>query len=230
MKEQNVILQEGLDRIMREVFEESLEELHQLMLNMGQTCQSIIASSYQALIKNDLNEIEQIHDYENKINHLERSIEAKCMQLLLLQAPVATDLRKVSSALKMITDMERIGDHAYDIEDILSKNHELLKYVDQLPYKDMVKQIITMVDDCITSFINNDKDLAYKVIKEDDAVDDYFNDIYKSLSQGMSKQDRSSLDLMMIAKYYERIGDHATNIAEWVIYSITNEFQSLEQK
>ena len=75
-----------------------------------------------------------------------------------------------------------------------------------------------------------DKDLAYKVIKEDDAVDDYFNDIYKSLSQGMSKQDRSSLDLMMIAKYYERIGDHATNIAEWVIYSITNEFQSLEQK
>lgn len=230
MKEQNVILQEGLDRIMREVFEESLEELHQLMLNMGQTCQSIIASSYQALIKNDLNEIEQIHDYENKINHLERSIEAKCMQLLLLQAPVATDLRKVSSALKMITDMERIGDYAYDIGDILSKNHELLKYVDQLPYKDMVKQIITMVDDCITSFINNDKDLAYKVIKEDDAVDDYFNDIYKSLSQGMSKQDRSSLDLMMIAKYYERIGDHATNIAEWVIYSITNEFQSLEQK
>ena len=230
MKEQNVILQEGLDRIMREVFEESLEELHQLMLNMGQTCQSIIASSYQALIKNDLNEIEQIHDYENKINHLERSIEAKCMQLLLLQAPVATDLRKVSSALKMITDMERIGDHAYDIGDILSKNHELLKYVDQLPYIDMVKQIITMVDDCITSFINNDKDLAYKVIKEDDAVDDYFNDIYKSLSQGMSKQDRSSLDLMMIAKYYERIGDHATNIAEWVIYSITNEFQSLEQK
>ena len=112
--------------------------------------------------------------------------------------------------------MERIGDHAYDIGDILSK--------------DMVKQIITMVDDCITSFINNDKDLAYKVIKEDDAVDDYFNDIYKSLSQGMSKQDRSSLDLMMIAKYYERIGDHATNIAEWVIYSITNEFQSLEQK
>ena len=93
MKEQNGILQEGLDRIMREVFEESLEELHQLMLNMGQTCQSIIASSYQALIKNDLNEIEQIHDYENKINHLERSIEAKCMQLLLLQAPVATDLR-----------------------------------------------------------------------------------------------------------------------------------------
>lgn len=230
MKEQNVILQEGLDRIMREVFEESLEELHQLMLNMGQTCQSIIASSYQALIKNDLNEIEQIHDYENKINHLERSIEAKCMQLLLLQAPVATDLRKVSSALKMITDMERIGDHAYDIGDILSKNHELLKYVDQLPYKDMVKQIIKMVDDCITSFINNDKDLAYKVIKEDDAVDDYFNDIYKSLSQGMSKQDHSSLDLMMIAKYYERIGDHATNIAEWVIYSITNEFQSLEQK
>ena len=101
---------------MREVFEESLEELHQLMLNMGQTCQSIIASSYQALIKNDLNEIEQIHDYENKINHLERSIEAKCMQLLLLQAPVATDLRKVSSALKMITDMERIGDDPAAVE------------------------------------------------------------------------------------------------------------------
>ncbi len=215
---------------MRDVFEKSLEELHQMMLEMGQDCQSIIANTYKALIKNDLEVVDTIRSYENKINHLERNIENKCMQLLLLQAPIATDLRKVSSALKMITDLERIGDHAYDIADIIKKNKTLPSYVGELPFKEIAKTVMKMVDDCMTAFVNNDKDLAYKVIKEDDEVDQYFDQIYNALADGIGSKNHADLDLLMIAKYYERIGDHAVNIAEWVVYAITNEHMGLGKK
>ncbi len=230
MKEQNDILQEGLDRIMRDVFEKSLDDLHQMMLEMGQDCQCIIANTYKALIKNDLEVVDTIRSYENKINHLERNIENKCMQLLLLQAPIATDLRKVSSALKMITDLERIGDHAYDIADIIKKNQNVPSYVGDLPFKEMAKTVMKMVDDCMTAFVNNDKDLAYKVIKEDDEVDQYFDQIYNHLADGIGAKNHADLDLLMIAKYYERIGDHAVNIAEWVVYAITNHHMGIGEK
>ncbi len=230
MKEQNDILQEGLDRIMRDVFEKSLNDLHQMMLEMGQDCQCIIANTYKALIKNDLEVVDNIRSYENKINHLERNIENKCMQLLLLQAPIATDLRKVSSALKMITDLERIGDHAYDIADIIKKNQNVPSYVGELPFKTMAKTVMQMVDDCMRAFVNNDKDLAYAVIKEDDAVDQCFDEIYNHLADGIGAKNHADLDLLMIAKYYERIGDHAVNIAEWVVYAITNEHMGIGEK
>lgn len=230
MKEQNDILQEGLDRIMRDVFEKSLNDLHQMMLEMGQDCQCIIANTYKALIKNDLEVVDNIRSYENKINHLERNIENKCMQLLLLQAPIATDLRKVSSALKMITDLERIGDHAYDIADIIKKNQNVPSYVGELPFKVMAKTVMQMVDDCMRAFVNNDKDLAYAVIKEDDAVDQCFDEIYNHLADGIGAKNHADLDLLMIAKYYERIGDHAVNIAEWVVYAITNEHMGIGEK
>ena len=230
MKEQNDILQEGLDRIMRDVFEKSLNDLHQMMLEMGQDCQCIIANTYKALIKNDLEVVDNIRSYENKINHLERNIENKCMQLLLLQAPIATDLRKVSSALKMITDLERIGDHAYDIADIIKKNQNVPSYVGELPFKTMAKTVMQMVDDCMRAFVDNDKDLAYAVIKEDDAVDQCFDEIYNHLADGIGAKNHADLDLLMIAKYYERIGDHAVNIAEWVVYAITNEHMGIGEK
>ncbi len=215
---------------MRDVFEKSLNDLHQMMLEMGQDCQCIIANTYKALIKNDLEVVDNIRSYENKINHLERNIENKCMQLLLLQAPIATDLRKVSSALKMITDLERIGDHAYDIADIIKKNQNVPSYVGELPFKTMAKTVMQMVDDCMRAFVNNDKDLAYAVIKEDDAVDQCFDEIYNHLADGIGAKNHADLDLLMIAKYYERIGDHAVNIAEWVVYAITNEHMGIGEK
>lgn len=215
---------------MRDVFEKSLEELHQMMLEMGHDCQGIISSTYEALIKNDLEVIKTVRSYENKINHLERNIESKCMQLLLLQAPIATDLRKVSSALKMITDLERIGDHAYDIADIIKKNDSLAQYVGELPFKVMAKNVMQMVDDCMQAFVKNDKDLAYKVIEFDDQVDACFEEIYSDLAEGIGAKNRAELDLLMIAKYYERIGDHAVNIAEWVVYAITNEHTAIGEK
>ena len=219
---------------MRNEFQKKLQELHIALIDLGQDCQDIIRDTYQALIKNDLDVVDGIRQKENKINHSEREIENQCIALLLLQAPVAKDLRQVSSALEMITDMERIGDHAYDIADIVKKNNDLSELVEQLPFRDMVKQTIKMVDDAIQSFVNNDRNLAKQVMDEDDIidkaeqwyycladdiVDNYFETIYNDLAtKGI---DRRSLDLLMIAKYYERIGDHATNIAEWVLYEIT---------
>ena len=204
---------------MRNEFQKKLKELHIALIDLGQDCQDIIRDTYQALIKNDLDVVDGIRQKENKINHSEREIENQCIALLLLQAPVAKDLRQVSSALEMITDMERIGDHAYDIADIVKKNNDLSELVEQLPFRDMVKQTIKMVDDAIQSFVNNDRNLAKQVMDEDDIVDNYFETIYNDLAtKGI---DRRALDLLMIAKYYERIGDHATNIADWVLYEIT---------
>jgi phosphate transport system protein len=218
MNEQKDISQEGLDK-MRNEFQKKLKELHISLIDMGQDCQDIIRDTYQALIKNDLDVVEGIRKKENKINHSEREIENQCIALLLLQAPVAKDLRQVSSALEMVTDMERIGDQAYDIADIVKKNNDLSEMVEQLPLRDMVKQAIKMVDEAIQSFVNNDRVLAKQVIDEDDIIDGYFETIYNDLAtKGI---DRRALDLLMIAKYYERIGDHATNIAEWVLYEIT---------
>lgn len=171
-------------------------------------------------------------DIENEINLKEREIEHLCMKLLLEQQPVASDLRLVSSALKMISDMERIGDQAFDIAQMspieMDEGSILEKHI-----FNMAKSTIAMVSNSVDSFVQRDLKMAFSVMQDDDDVDLYFDKVKKDLllviSQDTEKNGRI-LDLLMIAKYLERIGDHATNIAEWVVYSLTGEHQKLNQK
>ena len=203
---------------MRNRFDRQLHLLDEQLTHMGELCETAIAKATQALKDGSIEQAKVIIAEDEEIDQIEKDIERLCLKLLLQQQPVAKDLRRISAALKMITDMERIGDHAYDIADIVKKNNDLSELVEQLPFRDMVKQTIKMVDDAIQSFVNNDRNLAKQVMDEDDIVDNYFETIYNDLAtKGI---DRRSLDLLMIAKYYERIGDHATNIAEFIIYVV----------
>ena len=206
---------------MRNRFGEQLERLHVEMIQMGALCEDAISAAAQALMKGD-------EDLARAAGEAEREVENLCLKLLLQQQPVARDLREISSALKMISDLERIGDQAADIA-------ELTRFV-RLPdgpgrqrIEEMSKAVIRMVTDSVDSFVKRDLELAREVCREDDQVDDLFNQVKKELI-GLIAADADSgelwLDLIMVAKYLERIGDHATNVAEWVEYSITGNHPS----
>ena len=210
---------------MRNKFDDELSVLNTELIKMGALCEEAIAYSMRSLFEGDPALREKTYATDSEIDQMERDIENLCMKLLLLQHPVARDLRTVSSALKMISDMERIGDQASDIAEIgefikTGTLHETIRL------RDMANAAIRMVTDSIDSFVNRDLDLARRVLAEDDEVDDHFDRIKGELIEIIST-DRNSgeycLDLLMVAKYLERIGDHATNIAEWVEYSITGE-------
>ena len=160
----------------------------------------------------------------------ERDIESKCLKLLLEQQPVASDLRKISSALKMITDLERIGDQAGDIAEII-KTADLLEPVKATRLGEMAKAVASMVRESIESFANEDLRKTKEVIAYDDVIDDMFSQVKKELADGIlngGATQEQILDILMIAKYYERIGDHATNIAEWAEYAITGVHRNSE--
>lgn len=208
---------------MRSKFDEQLENLNKEMIRMGKLCEQAIATAIKVTMdySNEVLKIE-VFDIDAEIDRKEREIENICMKLLLRQQPVAKDLRVISSALKMISDMERIGDQASDIVELAKyiKNSSI-KY--QVPLNDMSNEVIKMVTNSIDSFVNKDLDMAKSVIISDDVVDNYFDDIKcKLISMITQKTDDGEeyIDILMIAKYLERIGDHATNIAGWVEYSI----------
>lgn len=210
---------------MRDFYEEQLTELHTQMIAMGGLCEKAIANATKALTDGDVELAEKIMKDDAVINHQERDIEAMCMKLILHQQPVAGDLRRVSAALKMVTDMERIGDQAADIADIVIDMNE--KLPDRfLHVCKMGVAAMKMVTDSVTAYVEEDLDLARQVIRDDDTVDGLFlkvrGEILEAIRDGSSKGEEV-LDLFMITKYYERIGDHATNIAEWVEYSLTGE-------
>lgn len=208
---------------MRNKFDEQLDNLNNEMIKMGKLCEQAIGAAIKLTMENNHKELKQeVLEADSEIDRKEREIEDICMKLLLRQQPVARDLRVISSALKMISDMERIGDQASDIA-------ELAKYVkgSNVKYKihlnDMANEVIKMVTKSIDSFVNKDLEMARKVIIYDDVVDNYFDEIKKDLILMIAenKDDGEEfLDILMIAKYLERIGDHATNIAEWVEYSV----------
>ena len=208
---------------MREKFEMQLEELNTDLISMGALCENAIASAVKALLNGDLELVQTVKNAEQEIDHKERDIEALCMKLLLQQQPVARDLRAISSALKMITDMERIGDQAEDIAEIISfldgrpaENDDLMR--------EMAKATIKMVTESVDAYVKHDIMLAEKVVAYDDTVDDYFDQVKRRLITKIAEEPADgeyALDLLMIAKYFERIGDHAVNIAEWVIFSVT---------
>jgi len=210
-------------KTMRNKYFEQIEELHNMLLEMGTLIETSIEMSITALTTQNKELAKKTIDFDHQINQKEKDIETLCLNLLLLQQPVAQDLRVVSSALKMITDMERIGDQSADIAEIsMFLNKPFIKKLEHIPQ--MADATSKMVKDSINAYINSDLDLANRVIDQDDVVDQLFstvkNDLIELIRENPNNGEQA-IDLIMIAKYLERIGDHATNIAEWVVYSIT---------
>ena len=208
---------------MRNRFDEQLFELNREIIEMGAMCEEAIAYAVKALSSGDIALAAKVKNNGVAIDQKERDIESRCMKLLLHQQPVARDLRLISAALKMITDMERIGDQAEDIAEIVTfLNGHTMEGVKLI--EEMARETIEMVTDSVDAFVRKDVALAESVLSHDDVVDDYFDkmkqDIIRLIAEN-SADGEFALDLLMISKYFERIGDHATNIAEWVIYSVT---------
>lgn len=210
---------------MRNKFEEQLEELGRHLIEMGAMIERSIAGAVKALIEDDAPKAREIASLDEEIDQKEREIERQCLKLLLQQQPVARDLRLISSALKMITDMERIGDQAADISEIVVR----LAGADRLRIAhidDMARATIKMVTESIDAFVKKDLALVQAVIAYDDVVDGLFDQVRDDLVHMIADNracGEQAIDYLMISKYLERIGDHATNIAEWVEFSITGE-------
>lgn len=216
----------------RTIYLSELKELKDNMLEMGDYVKTAIARTIESLKKDDLILAQEVINNDCLIDDKEKTIESLCLKLLLTQQPVASDMRKISSALKMITDMERIGDFAADVAEIVTRGGRTgTSYT--VPFIDaMGVAVIKMVDESILAFTNDDLDLAKRVCAADDEVDDLFNGAKNALLDRIRKDDKfaeRALDLMMVSKYLERIGDHATNIAEWVIYSVSGVHVSTEK-
>lgn len=208
---------------MRNKFDSQLEKLNLELITMGALCEDAISASVKGFLDDDDALCQKAVETEDEINRKERDIESICMKLLLEQQPVARDLRVISSALKMISDMERIGDQAYDIAEIAKfiKNSNVKS---KIHIKDMAAAATKMVTDSVDSFVKKDVKLARAVMTYDDKVDNLFDCVKDELVQLITEDKANGefcIDLLMIAKYLERIGDHAVNIAEWVEYSIT---------
>jgi len=212
-----------LVNIMRSRFDEQLSLLNRKMIEMGAECESIIAHSTRALLEGNIANANKAREQGGRIDQLEREIESICLKLLLQQQPVAKDLRVISAALKMITDMERIGDQAEDIAEIITfldgrtgeECHDI---------RVMAEATIKMVTDSIDAYVNQDLELAKSVSEYDDVVDEAFARVKETLIKMISENTADGeylVDLLMIAKYFERIGDHAVNIGEWVEFSVT---------
>lgn len=212
---------------MRDRFDEQLGMLNVGLIRMGALCEDAIAYTARILM-GEINLKDEVIKTERQIDQMEREIESMCMRLLLQQQPVAKDLRLVSSALKMISDMERIGDQASDIAEICSYIQGI-EIESRLHIRDMAEATGRMVTESVDSFVKKDLVIARKVIESDDVVDNLFKKVKEELigllSEGSTREEMGEfcIDMLMIAKYFERIGDHATNIAEWVEFSITGE-------
>lgn len=216
----------GKEVNMRNRFDRQLVQLNNELIEMGGMIEKAISDTVKALVNQDIELASNVIEYDEEIDHQEREIEQLCLKLLLQQQPVAKDLRLISAALKMITDMERIGDHATDISEItieLSKE-SYIKKLDHI--QQMAKETMVMLVQSVEAFVNKDMDKARAVIVHDDVVDDLFNKVKAELiamiHEDVNAGEQAS-DLLMAAKYFERIGDHATNISEWVIFSITGQ-------
>nr|MDD6335692.1 phosphate signaling complex protein PhoU [bacterium] len=208
---------------MRNKFDQQLDVLSQELTEMGALCENAISQAAGALLQGDLSLTDAAIATDAEIDQKERAIEGLCLKLLLQQQPVARDLRQVSSALKMITDMERIGDQAADISEIIRLANVTAKD-NTLHIGQMAKATMKMVTESVEAYVRRDVALANAVIASDDVVDHYFDAVKRELISLIARdadKGEYAIDLMMIAKYFERIGDHAVNIAEWVVFSIT---------
>lgn len=210
---------------MRNRFDQQLAKLHSDLIIMGGLCETAIAAAVDAVTKGDVEMAKAAMADDSKIDEMERSIEHLCLKLLLQQQPVARDLRQISAALKMITDMERIGDQAQDIAEIVTFLKGRTAEHDDILCQ-MARATISMVTESVDAYVKHDTIKAEAVLAADDTVDAYFRQVKQALISRIAADPGDgeyALDLLMIAKYFERIGDHATNIAEWVIFSITGQ-------
>ena len=211
---------------MRNKFDKELDLLNNELIEMGNLIESSIEAAVCALTQKNIDLARRVVEGDREINDMEKAIESRCLKLLLLQQPVARDLRLISSALKMITDMERIGDQASDISEITIRlvNETYIKELIHIPQ--MAEATIKMVKESIDAFVKRDLELVIDVIAYDDVVDELFDIIKDELIQHLRDNidyGEQAIDLLMIAKYFERIGDHAQNIAEWVYFAIKGE-------
>lgn len=208
---------------MRSKFDEQLHMLNQEMMHMGSMIEDRIQKAIEALIDGNTELAKDIMESDNEVDREQKLIEGICFNLLMQQQPVARDLRSISAAMKMVTDMERIGDHAADISEmtIMMKKISYPKQLEDL--KKMASETVLMLIRSIEAYVEKDMEKAQKVIASDDVVDDLFdrnkNDIIEMIHKDPA-QGEQAVDLLMVAKYFERIGDHATNIAEWVIFAL----------
>ena len=213
---------------MRIHFDEQLEQLNKEIISMGTLLEQAIEMAVDALIKQDVEKAKKAMDFDEEVDRKEKIIENLCLRLLLQQQPVARDLRIISAALKMITDMERIGDHATDISD-LAIALSSLPHIEQLTHiEQMAKETMLMLIQGLEAYVEKDYDKAEKVIARDDIIDGLFTRVKQELIDVIQKNSdcaSQAADLLMVAKYFERIGDHATNIAEWAIFSITGKHE-----
>ena len=208
---------------MRNRLDQQLAQLNRELIEMGALCEEVIAMACRAMLEGDVAMAQKVAPLDSEIDQKERDIESLCLKLLLQQQPVARDLRQISAALKMITDMERIGDQAEDIAAIVEflkgrsvENGDMLE--------DMSRAVIKMVTESVDAYVKHDIILAEKVVSDDDTVDACFEKVKTALIDRIAQNPADgayALDLLMIAKYFERIGDHAVNIAEWVMFSVT---------
>ncbi len=215
---------------MRTHFEQQLGTLNHELVEMGALCVAGIEACTKAVMDSSAEQREEAAAIERDIDQKERLIESLCIRLLLQQQPVARDLRLISAAMKMISDMERIGDQAADISEISQYITNNADFKSALHIGEMARATVEMVTDAVSSFVNKDIALARSVMDCDDIVDDLFRQIKDELIRSISGGDTRGelfLDILMIAKYYERIGDHAVNVAEWVEYSITGSHPKL---
>ena len=215
---------------MRDNYQKKLEQMQKELLEMGMLCEEAIQKTYRLLVSEQECEelVKAIDVLEREIDAKERRIEADCIQLFLQQQPVASDLRLISSALKMITDLERIGDHATDIAEILETG-SIKVPVKDIDLAKMAEIAMDMINRSVESYVQKDLEMAREVINRDDVLDELFINVRKEISRCSAEKiytNDQTLDLLMIAKYYERLGDHATNVAEWVEFSLTGKHRS----
>lgn len=215
---------------MRNKFDEQLALLNVELIKMGSLCEIAISNAVRGLSEGNASFSTLVIEADSEIDEKEREIESMCFKLLLQQQPVAKDLRSISSALKMISDMERIGDQASDIAEIVRhmKDDLVQKHTHIVA---MAESAAKMVTEAIKSFVDRDLNLAHKVMADDDIVDEHFEEMKNDIITLIRENEISAevcLDLLMISKYLERIGDHAVNIAEWVEFSITGQHLSEE--
>ena len=213
---------------MRSRLDEQLAQLNDSLIEMGGVAEKAIADATKALIEHDIDLAKKIIASDDEIDSMEKEIERLCLKLILQQQPVARDLRLVSAILKIITDLERIGDHASDISEftIYLAGEQYIKKLEHI--QQMAALTMRMVTESIEAFVKKDVGLARKVIADDDEVDELFMMVKKELinliNTNASNGDQA-IDLMMVTKYYERIGDHATNVAEWVEFALTGTYK-----
>ena len=209
---------------MREYFDLELKALNDKLIEMGALVEGAIKNTITIITNGEYDKLETSRIIEEKINKMEREIQNYCLNLLLLQSPVAGDLRTVSAALKMITDLERIGDQAIDISEMSTYLKDCENIYSMTHLSEMAERSSNMVTTAIDAFVKKDLKLANTVATMDDAIDDLFNKVKQEvidIINANKELDQQAIDVLLIAKYFEKIGDHAENIGEWVVFSIT---------